>query len=141
MDDFSFVETVDRFGEGVVRVADAADGRLNSGFGEPLGVFDRNILGAAIAMMDEAAAAGRPSVMKRLFEGVQDKVRMRCPAGPPTDDPPGVCVDDEGDIDEAGPGRDIGKIREPQTVWSGSVELSVSNSVQNCPAIGVQYWL
>ena len=63
--------------------------------------------------------------MERLFEGVQDKVRMRCPAGPPTDDPPGVCVDDEGDIDEAGPGRDIGKIREPQTVWSGSVELSV----------------
>jgi hypothetical protein len=50
---------------------------------------------------------------------------MRFPAGPPTDDPPGVCVDDEGDIDEAGPGRDIGKIREPQTVWSGSVELSV----------------
>jgi hypothetical protein len=50
MDDFSFVETVDRFGEGVVvRVADAADGRLDSGFGEPLGVFDRNILGAAIA--------------------------------------------------------------------------------------------
>src|SRR5271154_7623214 len=46
MDDFSFVETVDRFGEGVVvRVADAADGRLDSGFGEPLGVFDRNILG------------------------------------------------------------------------------------------------
>ena len=29
----------------VVRVADAADGRLDSGFGEPLGVFDRNILG------------------------------------------------------------------------------------------------
>ena len=44
MDDFSFVETVDRFGEGVVvKVADAADGRLDSGFGEPLGVFDRNI--------------------------------------------------------------------------------------------------
>ena len=82
-------------------------------------------LGAAIAMMDEAAAAGRPSVMKRLFEGVEDKVRMRCPAGPPTDDPSGIGVDDEGDIDEAGPGRDIGKIREPQTVWSGSMELSV----------------
>src|SRR6185437_11745926 len=125
-DDLSLVEAVDRFGEGVVvRVADAADGRLDPGFGEPLGVFDRDILGAAIAMMNEAAAAGRPSVMKRLFQSVQDKVRMGCPAGPPTDDPPGVGVDDEGDIDEAGPGRDIGEIREPQTVWSGSAELSV----------------
>ena len=46
MDDLGLVETVDRFGEGiVVRVADAADGRLDSGFGEALGVFDRNILG------------------------------------------------------------------------------------------------
>ena len=50
---------------------------------------------------------------------------MGSPAGPPTDDPPGAGVDDEGDIDEAGPGRDIGEIREPQTVWSGSAELSV----------------
>ena len=78
MDDFSFVETVDRFGESVVvRIADAADGRFDSGFGEPLGVFDRNILGAAIAMMDEAAGVGRPSVMERLFEGVQDEVGVR----------------------------------------------------------------
>ena len=124
MDDLSVVEAVDRF-RGCRKVADAADGRLDPGFGEPLGVFDRNILGAAIAMMNEAAAAGRPSVMKRLFQSVQDKVRGGCPAGPPTDDPPGVGVDDEGDIDEAGPGRDIGEIREPQTVWSGSAELAV----------------
>ena len=111
MDDLSLVEAVDRFGEGVVvRIADAADGRLDPGFGEPLGVLDRNILGAAIAMMNEAAAAGRPSVMERLFEGVQDEVRMRCPAGSPADDPPRISVDDEGDIDEAGPGRDVGRI-------------------------------
>jgi hypothetical protein len=46
MDDLSLVEAVDRFGEGVVvRIADAADGRLDPGFGEPLGVLDRNILG------------------------------------------------------------------------------------------------
>ena len=63
--------------------------------------------------------------MERLLQGVQDKVRMCCPAGPPTDDPPGVSVDDEGDIDEAGPGRDIGKVGQPQAVWSGSAELSV----------------
>ena len=76
-------------------------------------------------MMDEAATAGRPSVMERLFESVQDKVGMRRSAGPPADDPSRVGVDDEGDIDEAGPGRDIGKIGQPKTVRRGSVELSV----------------
>src|SRR5271155_3273773 len=76
-------------------------------------------------MMDEAAAAGGPSVMERLLESVQDEARMRCPAGSPADDPPRVGVDDEGDIDEAGPGRHMGKIGQPQTVWRGSVELSV----------------
>ena len=46
MDDLSLVEAVDRFGEGVVvRVADAADGRLDPGFGETLGVLDRDIFG------------------------------------------------------------------------------------------------
>jgi hypothetical protein len=46
MDDLSLVEAIDRFGEGVVvRVADAADGRLDPGFGETLGVLDRNLLG------------------------------------------------------------------------------------------------
>ena len=84
MDDLSLVEAIDRFGEGVVvRVADAADGRLDPSFGETLSVLDRNILDAAIAMMDEAGAAGGPSVMERLFESVQDEVRMRCPAGDP----------------------------------------------------------
>jgi hypothetical protein len=47
MDDLSLVEAVDRFGEGVViRVADAAEGRLDPGFGETLGVLDPNLLGA-----------------------------------------------------------------------------------------------
>ena len=63
--------------------------------------------------------------MERLFEGVQDEVGVRRPAGPPADDPPGVGVDDEGDIDEAGPGRHIRKIGQPQTVRRGSVELPV----------------
>ena len=49
--------------------------------------------------------------MERLFESVQDKVGISCSAGPPADDPPRVGVDDEGDIDEASPGRDIGKNR------------------------------
>jgi hypothetical protein len=52
MDDLGLVEAIDRFGEGVVvRVADAADGRLDPGFGKALGVLDRDILAAADALL------------------------------------------------------------------------------------------
>ena len=46
-------------------------------------------------MMNEAAAAGPPSVMERLFEGVQDKVDVRRPAGAPAGYSPGIGVDDK----------------------------------------------
>ena len=37
----------------IVRVASAADGRLNTRLGEPLGVTDRDVLHAAIAVMHQ----------------------------------------------------------------------------------------
>lgn len=40
-------------------------------------------------------------IMKRLLQSIKNEGRMRCPADTPTDDTPGECVDDEGDIDEA----------------------------------------
>src|SRR5271154_502442 len=43
----------------------------------------------------------------------------------PADEPPRIGVDDEGDIDEAGPGRDIGKIGQPKPIRRRGVELSV----------------
>ena len=59
MDDLSFVEAVDRLGQRavVVRVADAADGGLDPGFGETLGCMLIETYWAifAITMMDEAA--------------------------------------------------------------------------------------
>jgi hypothetical protein len=42
MDDLGLVETVDRFGQGiVVAVANAAHGGFKASLGEALGVFDR----------------------------------------------------------------------------------------------------
>lgn len=55
---------------------------------------------------------------------------MGRPAGPPTDDPPGVCIDDEGDVHEPRPGRDVGKVRHQQHVQRWRVE----------PAIDVIEW-
>ena len=50
-------------------------------------------------MMEEAAAARRPALMKRLFEGIEHEAGMGGAACPPTEDPPCERVDDERDID------------------------------------------
>ena len=78
---------------------------------------------APVGVVDEPFAARRPPRMKRLLERIENKAGMRPPADPPADDPPGKGVNDEGDIDEAGPGRDIGEVRDPQPVRRRGVEL------------------
>ena len=66
-----------------------------------------------------------PPIMQSLFERVEHEARMRRPAGPPANNPPGIGVDHEGDIDEAAPGRNIGEVREPKPVWRRRMELPV----------------
>ena len=85
--------------------SDAFRQGLDAGLGEALRIFDRDILGATIAVMDETAAVRRPSVMKSLLQSVQDEVGVGRSASSPADNTAGVSVDDEGDKDEAGPGR------------------------------------
>ena len=51
-DDLGLVETIDRFGQGVViGVADAADGGFDARFSQTFGVTDRDVLTAAITVM------------------------------------------------------------------------------------------
>src|SRR3712207_2359773 len=107
-DHLGLVEAVDRLGQGVViGIADAADRRFDASVGEPLGVFDGNILRPAVRMVDEAAAFGRTAVVERLLQGIHDKAGTGGARDPPADNPPGKRVNDEGDVDEALPGRDI----------------------------------
>ena len=78
MDDLGLIEVVDGLGQSVViAVADAADRWFDPGFGEPFGVADREILAAAIGVMDEAAAARRPTCVERLLQRIQDEACMR----------------------------------------------------------------
>ena len=64
MDYFSLVETVDGFGESIViGISNAADGGLHACFSQALGVFDRDVLAAPVAMMHEPAAMDRPSIV------------------------------------------------------------------------------
>ena len=51
-----------------------------------------------------------PAIVERLLQGVEDEAGMGGAGHPPADDPPGERVDDEGDVDEALPRRDVGEI-------------------------------
>ena len=79
VDHLGLVEPVDRLGERiVVGIADTADGRLDAGLGQALGIFDREILASAVAMVDEAATMGRSPLVDGLLQGNRlDETRIR----------------------------------------------------------------
>ena len=72
MDHLGLVKTVDSFSQRVViAVADASHRGFDASFGEALGVFDRHVLAAPIAVMHKPAAMDGPPVMKSLFQSVE----------------------------------------------------------------------
>src|SRR3954447_20503556 len=104
MDHLGFVETVDGFGEGiVVAVPDAADRRLDPRLGEPLGIFNREVLHPAITVVDEAAASDGPAFVQGLLQRIQHKAGVRRAGDTPADDTPRKDVDNKGDVDKTGP--------------------------------------
>ena len=80
---------------------------------------------SAVAMVDEPSFASWPSLMEGLLERVQNEAGMGSPADPPSHDAPRVGVDDEGYIDEPRQRRDVGEVREPQTIRRLGMEHSV----------------
>jgi len=126
VDHFSLVKAIDRFRQSVViTVADAANRWLDAGFCEAFGIFYRYILRSAVAVMDQSATMDRSAVVQSLLQGIEHKTGMCGPADPPAHDVAGIDVDHERDIDEPAPGRDIGKIRDPQPVRRRGMELPV----------------
>lgn len=124
MDDLGLEQPGHALSEGVViAVVDAADRGLDAGFGQPLGVPDAHILRSAVAMMDEAL--GRSAGMQRLLQGVESEAGRLRAADPPAHDAPGEDIDNESDVDHAGPSAHIGQVRDPEHVRRRSMELSV----------------
>ena len=99
-DHFGFVKAVDRLGQSVVvTVAYAANRWLDAGFGKAFGVFYGYVLRAAIAVVNQAAAMGRPTIVERLLQGIQHDAGMGRSADPPAHDIACVNVDHERDIE------------------------------------------
>jgi hypothetical protein len=65
------------------------------------------------------------AVVKRLLERVEHEAGMGRPRDRPADDATGVGVDDEGDVDEHGPGRHVGEVRDSQHVQPRRMEPAV----------------
>jgi len=81
-------------------------------------------LRAAVAVMNKAALDGTAGV-QGLLQGVEHEGGLGAARHPPADDAAGEDVDDEGDVDEAGPSRDVGEVRHPKFVRSLGPELPV----------------
>jgi hypothetical protein len=76
--------------------------------------------------MDETAAVRRSAVVEGLLECIEHEAGMGRAACPPTHDPPCEHVDDERDVDEPGPSRDIGEVRDPEPIGRWRAELPVN---------------
>src|SRR3954469_16570790 len=90
-----------------------------------LGIFDRDVLHTAITVMDEAATPDGPALVQGLLQRVQHEAGVSRAGDAPADDTPRKDVDNEGDIDETGPCRDVGKVGHPQGVRTRRFELPI----------------
>jgi hypothetical protein len=68
-------------------------------------------LATPIAMMHEPAAVDRSAIVQGLLQRIEHEAGVRRARGPPAHDPAGIGIDDEGDVDEAGPGLEWSKKR------------------------------
>ena len=95
------------------------DRGVDASGGEPFGERDRDVLGAGVGVVDQPGQVG-DAVLRRVQIAISRASRTRSVrhrgGGPPAHDPPGEHVDHERDVDHAGPGRDVGEVRDPQPV-------------------------
>ncbi len=97
VDHLGLAMAVDRLSQGgVVAVASNATRWLDPGLGKALGILDREVLGAEVAVVDQAATLDRAPIIERLFESIQHEADNCRPADPPACDLASVDVDHEG---------------------------------------------
>ena len=82
-------------------------------------------LRAAIAVVHKARARIAAARVDRLFQRVEDEGGAQRGGHPPADDAPRAHIDDEGDLDEPGPGRHVGEVRHPQLMRSRGRKLPI----------------
>jgi len=86
MNDFSFIKSVDSLRVGiVVTVPTLPTGGLDPSFGQALSIFYRDVLAAAVAVMNKTSATLQPALLQSLLKGVDHKIGVGCAAHAPVD--------------------------------------------------------
>src|SRR5262249_46876352 len=106
----------------VVRVPDRAHGWPHAHVAAALPEGDRRVLTALIGMMDYVCrSALREGHVQRLEDELRAEVRCHRPA----DDATAPRIEHDGEVEEAGPGWDVGDVRDPEPVGSHGGEVAV----------------
>lgn len=126
MNELGFVEPVDGFCECVVvAIAFAAHRGFDTRLSQTLAVANRHVLRPAIAMVNQGAVTLRLARVECLFQCIENEVGLHRAADAPANDASGEHVNDEGHVEPALPGRDVGEIRHPKLVRPLGLELPI----------------
>lgn len=90
-------------------------------------------LAAAVVVVDQPGEVGDAFPLSRpdrLLDCVEDERGGHRARAAPAEDPPGVGIDHERDVDPSGPGQDVGEVRDPEPVRGVLVEVPLSTSVE-----------
>src|SRR5438128_2661894 len=106
----------------VVRVADRTHGRPDAGLATPLAEGHRGVLAALIRVMNDVR---RPTLRDGHLQRGQDELSPEMGFHRPADHASAPDIEDDGEIEEAGPGRHVGDVRDPQLIRARAGELAV----------------
>ena len=109
----------------VIGIALAADRRRDAGVHEAIRVPHREILRPGITVMYEAGEGGAPAGVNRLVQRIEHEGRAHGGRHPPAHNASRKHVDDERDVDEAAPGRDVREVGDPELIRTGGHECAV----------------
>jgi hypothetical protein len=88
--------------------------------------------------MHQGTFALVPARVQGLLQSVQNEVGLHRTADPPVYDVSREDINNEGDVDEALPGRDVGEVGDPQLVRTISLEVPV-HAIQRTRRLGSRH--
>src|SRR3990170_1656691 len=113
----------------VVGVAHTPHGRPDAGLATPAPEGERGVLAALVLVMNYI---GRPALRHGHVQRRQDELGAERGVHRPANDTPTPRIEDDGEREEAGPGRHVGDVRHPQPVWARRLEVAI-NEIRRWP--------
>ena len=139
VDELRLEDAVDAFGKRVVVAAsDRADGCLEACLCEAFGVPDGEILGAAVAVMNQRTVD--PSPVQGLLQGIEREVRPKRFRYPPTHDGPAEHIGDESDVGKPCTGGDVRDVGNPELVRLVCDEPAANEILGTVRSLGGECW-